>query len=164
MHAYEVWKDLSPTLHHDLLEATYLNNKKLYRTLVHDVAGNLRMRPEKLLSVSRVERHQLFHPILSMPQFHVFTQNVLMEWLRYTQRDTLVKFLDLLGIQHDSRGFSDAFPETMDNARLTQAVKELRAALPGEATELYLKTFDSVTGVSWSKLAELVSAPVPAKA
>lgn len=158
MYAYELWKDLPPKLHHELLEAVYLNNKKSYRNVVNQMAKNLRYRPERLLETARKERHQLFQPVLSLPQFHLLTQNILMDWLRYTQTPMLAKFLDALGIPHDGTGCSDTFPAQLDDTKLPAAVDALYASFPKDHVALYLKTFDAVTGVPSPKLQELITA------
>lgn len=158
MYAYEVWKDLTPELHHEVLEAVYVNNKKLYRNVVNQMAKNLRMRPERVLESPRKERHQLFQPVLTHPQFHLLTQNILMDWLRYTQTPMLVNFLDSLGIAHDGTGCSDSFPSQIDEAKLPAAIDALYTAFPKDHVTLYLKTFDTVTGVLVPKLAELLAA------
>jgi len=158
MYACELWKDLTPELHHELLEAVYLNNKKLYRNIVGQMAKNLRSRPERLLETPRTERHLLFQPILALPQFHLITQNILMDWLRHTQTPLLVHFLDALGIPHDGTGCTDTFPSQLDDSKLPAAVESLYASFPKDHVTLYLKTFDAVTGVDCPKLQELVTA------
>src|SRR5579859_3081654 len=99
MHAYEAWKDISPELNHEILDAACIENKKLYRHLVDDVASALRVRSQKLLENSRKERHQKFCEFLVKPNFGILSQNLLMNWLDKNETKMLVAFLDALNLK-----------------------------------------------------------------
>jgi hypothetical protein len=159
MHAFEVWNTLSPGLNHQILDSACLNNKRLYRQVVDDMASNLRRRNKALLDMPRAERHKLFQPLLGLPNFYVLTQNLVMNWLVADESEMLASFLDQLGIEHDGEGCVDMFPETMDDGKLKAAVDGLYAAFPEEKVTLYLNTFDDVSGCNWAGLKDLIRQP-----
>jgi hypothetical protein len=159
MHAFEVWNTLSPELNHTILDSACLNNKKLYRHAVQDLAENLRRRPQFLLDLPRAERHKIFQPLLGLPNYYVLAQNLIMNWLVADESKMLAFFLDQLGIGHDGQGCVDNFPETVDAARLKAAVEALYGAFDAEKVTVYLKTFDAVSGCDWPGLKDLIREP-----
>jgi hypothetical protein len=156
MHAIELWSTLSPALNHEILETAYLNEKKLYRRVVDDIAANLRKRPKMILEMPRQARHELFRPLLQLPGFHIITQNLLIHWLATTQTALMNAFLDGLAIKHDGAGSVDAFPESVDKAKLAGTVQKLYADFEEEKVTAYLSVFDSISGVKWPDLEPLI--------
>ncbi|MEM9400606.1 MAG: hypothetical protein AAF984_10390 [Verrucomicrobiota bacterium] len=156
MQAYEAWSELSPELNHEILESAYLNNKKLYRTVLEECGSQLRKRVAGLKQLPRKERHMIFLPVLSLPMCHVVTQNLLMNWLGKDKVEMLNKFLDGLNIEHDGSGCASNFPEKMDSETLKLAVDTLYEKFDESAVSLYLKTFDSLTGMNWSGIDDLI--------
>jgi hypothetical protein len=159
MFAHEAWKEVTPPLNHEVLEASYAHEKKLYRRLVQEMAQNLRKRPQMLLDMPRTERHALFHPLLALPHFDLTAQNLIIVWLSETQAPMMAAFLDALGIGHDGKGYADGFPDQMEAGRLKAAVDSLYGAFPADAVGLYLRVMDRISGVDWSELPGLVRAP-----
>jgi hypothetical protein len=156
MFAHEAWKLLTPELNHEVLEAAYTHEKKLYRRVVQEMAQNLRRRPQMLLETPRKDRHALFQPLLSLPHFELTSQNILIVWLAETQQPLMTTFLDALGIAHDGKGYADGFPETIDDARLKAAVEQLYAGFPAPKVNLYLGVLERISGVQWPNLAALI--------
>jgi len=158
MFAHEAWKEVTPELNHEVLEAAYVHDKKLYRRLVQEMAQNLRKRPQMVLEMPRRERHAFFYPLLQLPHFDLHAQNLVIVWLAETQAPMMAAFLDALGIAHDGKGYADGFPEAVDEARLKQAVAGLYEGFPKDAVGLYLRVLDRVSGVEWPGLPALVQA------
>lgn len=156
MFAYEAWKEVTLDLNHEVLEAAYVHEKKLYRRLVQEMAQNLRKRPQMLLEMPRRERHAVFYPLLQLPHFDLTAQNLIIVWLSKTKAPMMTAFLDALGIAHDGKGYADEFPETVDEAGLKRAVEELYDKFPHDAVGLYLRVLDRVSGVAWPALPALV--------
>lgn len=156
MHAIEFWSTISPALNQEILETAYLNEKKLYRRVVEDLAANLRKRPKVILEMPRQARHELFRPLLQLPNFHVITQNLFIHWLATTQVPLMNAFLDALDIKHDGAGSVDSFPETIEKSRLSAAVDKLYAGFEQEKVTAYLSVFDSISGVNWTDLEALI--------
>lgn len=159
MFAHEAFQSMPAELNHEVLDAACLNDKKLYRRLMNDMAANLRKRPQALLALPRRERHVLFQPLLGLPQFDVLAQNLVINWLAETQVALMTAFLDTVGIAHDGKGYAEAFPESVDDAKLRGAVDALYAKFPEPAVTLYLGVMDRISGVQWPNLAGLIRTP-----
>lgn len=156
MHATELWATISANLNHEILEVSYTHEKKLYRRVVEDLAANLRKRASIILETPRLVRHELFRPLLQLPNFHVVTQNLMILWLAKTQVPMMTTFLDSLEIKHDGQGSVDAFPEAVDPIKLAKAVTVLYDTFPEEKVTAYLSVLDSVAGVNWPELVPLL--------
>jgi len=154
MRAYQVWTTLPGPLNHEIWQSVYLQDKKLYRLAVQDMAEALRKRPQALLELPREARHELFRPLMGLPQFDVLGHNLVIKWLGSTRQAMLVDFLDALGIPHDGNGCAEQFPETMTVARLKKAIAALYAKHDAPAVSLYLHLFPSICGVNWPGLAD----------
>jgi hypothetical protein len=156
MHAFETWNDFSEELNHQILDAAYTHNKKMYKNLLNDAAGVLNKRPTVVQEIPRKERHQLFKPFLGNPAFGLVSQNLLLNWLAFTQRDMIIEFLDLMNISHDGQGYVDNFPEVVDEKKLKSTVDALYKKYPKENVNAYLKAFDSITGQQWKQIDPLI--------
>jgi hypothetical protein len=149
MHAFEIWSKLSKELNHEILEVACLNEKRLYRHAVQDLSEALRRRPQMILELPRTARHELFQPLLGLPQYDVLGHNLIINWLRVEGESMLVTFLDEVGVGHDGHGCADEFPESMDAAKVEKACKALYEKFPAEKVSLYLQVFPNITGVDW---------------
>lgn len=156
MYAYEVWNSVPQDLTHEILETAYVQEKRLYRQLVSEMAANLRKREQFLLKMPRAERHALFQPLLGLPNFEILGQNLFITWLGTTQEAMMVAFLDQLGIKHDGHGYAEGFPENVEADKLKKAVEALYAAFPEAKVNVYLGVMERVSGVSWPALAPLL--------
>ncbi len=164
MHAIEFWSTISPSLNQEILETAYLNEKKLYRRVVDDLAANLRKRPKVVLEMPRQARHELFRPLLQLPNLHILSQNLFIHWLATTQVPLMNAFLDALDIKHDGAGSVEAFPATVEKKKLSAAVDKLYAGFEQEKVSAYLSVFDSISGAKWDDLGSLIKAfPVDPK-
>lgn len=159
MYCTEAWGTISPSLNHLIFESAYNGDKKLYRRVIQDLAGNLRRRPKVILEMPRSARHELFQPLMGLPAFEVLAQNLIIHWLKQERSGMVIAFLDALGIAHDGRGFADEFPEEVPQAKLKAAVKTLLKEYPEEEVAFYLNIFDSLTGTEWDGLEELIPKP-----
>jgi hypothetical protein len=149
MRAFEIWPKLSKELNHEILEVACLNEKKLYRHAVQDMSAMLRKRPQVILELPRATRHELFQPLLGMPQFDVLGHNLVINWLRISGEPMLVAFLDGVGLKHDGHGCAEEFPESVDASKVEQACKSLYDKFPAEKVGVYLQLFPNITGVDW---------------
>ena len=152
IHAFELWGDLSKELNHQILQAAYLNEKRLYRHAVQELSGALRKRPQVILEIPRDQRHELFKPLLALPHFDTLGHNLIINWLGSVHTDMLVDFLDAAGVSHNGKGTAEEFPESVPAAKLEKACALLYGKYPAEEVTLYLKLFPNITGTSWSGL------------
>ncbi|MEO0453364.1 MAG: hypothetical protein AAFY98_04420 [Verrucomicrobiota bacterium] len=156
----EAWAGISQELNHRILECVYLGDKKLYRRLVNDLSAQLRKRTKVILETPRSGRHQLFQPLLTLPNVEVLAQNLAIHWLSHERSDMVTGFLDHLGIEHDGHGFVDEFPDDLPAKKLKSAVDQMKKDFPEEEIWFYLRIFSSLTGTTWENLEKLVP-PLP---
>jgi hypothetical protein len=149
MRAFEIWPKLSKELNHEILEAAYLSGKPLYRHAVQELSEVLRKRPQVVLGLPRAARHELFLPLLGLPQFDVLGSNLAINWLRASGVPMLAAFLDEVGVEHDGRGCSENFPGSVDAARVERACMALYGRFPAEKVSFYLQLFPRITGTRW---------------
>jgi hypothetical protein len=154
----EAWAALDSALNHEVLDCACLEDKKLYRRVVQEMSKNLRRRPQMLLGMPRPARHELFRPLLGLPQFETLAQNLAIRWLRERRKGMMVSFLDTLGVVHDGAGMAESFPETMEEKKLLEGARALAAAHGKEAVFFYLNIFDQICGVEWPGLAAAAGA------
>ena len=154
--AFELWGDLSKELNHQILEAAYVHEKRLYRHAVQDLSGALRKRPQLILEIPRGQRHELFQPLLALPHFDTLGYNLVINWLGTCCTAMLVDFLDAAGVAHNGKGTAEEFPESVPVARLEKACTLLYGKYPPEQVTLYLKLFPNITGAVWEGLEKQV--------
>ena len=147
--AFEVWSTLSEELNHEILQAAYLHEKRLYRHAVQDLSQALHKRPQAILEVPRSLRHELFRPMLGLPHFDTLGHNLVINWLGTTKTAMLIDFLDGVGVAHDDKGCAEEFPETVSSGKLEKACDALYKKYPAEEVSLYLNLFPNITGTSW---------------
>jgi hypothetical protein len=73
-------------------------------------------------------------------------------------RPLMAGFLDAVGIPHEDGLISSEEVSSPDPTRLSEAVETVRAAFPGEAVDLYLRTLVALDPDTWSGLDGLLSA------
>ena len=149
MQTYEIWATLSPALNHEILDAAYRHDKRLYRDVVREAGEVLRKRPQIILEMPRAERHELFRPLLGLPAFNVQDNNLAVNWLRCAGEPMMVLFLDTLAIPHDGHGCVDKFPPTPDEVRLARACAALYEKFPAEQVSFYLRLFPLLSDGAW---------------
>ena len=149
MQTYELWTTLSPALNHEILDAAYRHDKRLYREVVREAGEALRKREQLLLEMPRAERHELFRPLLGTPGFSTQDNNLVINWLRRDGVPMMALFLDTLGIPHDGEGCVERFPESVDEARLTKACATLYEKFPADRVSFYLRLFPGLSGTEW---------------
>ena len=140
---------LSKELNHEILEVACLNEKRLYRHAVQDLSEVLRKRPQIILELPRVARHELFRPLLGLPQFDLLAGNLVVNWLRVSGEPMMVAFLDELGIAHDGHGCVEVFPAEVEEQRVAAACGMLYERFDAEQVGLYLRLFAGISGVDW---------------
>jgi hypothetical protein len=74
-------------------------------------------------------------------------------WLVKTEAAMLGDFLDTLEIKHKN-GVVEDFPETVDEAKLNQAVDKLLEKHPHEKVLIYLNSFNAMNDAPWESLAK----------
>jgi hypothetical protein len=68
----------------------------------------------------------------------------------------IAEFLDKLGVAHKD-GVVEEFPESMDNAKLKEAVEALLQRHSKEKVAVYLNTIKATSVPQWANLEEMLS-------
>jgi hypothetical protein len=149
--AHELFGFMPSALATEMLETAFELDRPNYRVTVHAVAEARKLRPAFLERKPRVERHQDMIAMLSKPRLEAAASNLIRVWLLKKHSDMLVDFLNALNIAHKD-GVVDDLPETIDDAKLKDAIEQLLAKYPKEAVAVYLNAFYSMNEVNWPNL------------
>lgn len=149
--AHELFGFMSPDLADQILEATYADNRDVYRATLNAVAQSKRVRPLFLERQPRKERHKAMAAALARPSMEEASSGQLRGWLVRHQSAVLIDFLNALGIAH-KEGVVEELPPSMEDAKLAGAVDALLGKHPQEVVVIYLHAFNSMNGDGWPNL------------
>jgi hypothetical protein len=149
--AHELFGFMPPALASEMLETAYELDRDNYRVTVNAVAEARKLRPAFFERKPRVERHKEMIAMLAKPRLDAAASNLIRVWLLKKHSAMLVDFLDALVIAH-KEGVVDDLPETIDDAKLKDAVEKLLSKYPKEEVAVYLNAFYSMNEVSWFNL------------
>jgi len=147
---------MPPALAQEVLDFIYTNDKPLYKAVLAGVADAKHVRPVFLEKKPRAERNADMLSFLARPRLEDISANLLRGWLLKAQTAMITGFLDQLGVAH-KEGVVEEFPETIDDAKLKDAVESLLAKHPKETVAVYLNTIKATSVPSWKNLEEMLS-------
>lgn len=153
--AHELFGFMPPALAQEMLETAYELDRPNYRVTVNAVAEARKLRPAFFERKPRVERHKEMVAMLSKPRLDAVASNLIRVWLLKKHTAMLVDFLDALGIAH-KEGVVDDLPETVEDAKLNDAVEKLLSKFPKEEVAVYLNAFYAMNEVNWPNLKNLL--------
>jgi hypothetical protein len=153
--AHELFGFMPQTLASEMLETAFELDRDNYRVTVNAVAEARKLRPAFFERKPRVERHKDMISMLAKPRLDAVASNLIRVWLLKKHSAMLVDFLDALGIAH-KEGVVDDLPETINDAKLKEAVEKLLSKYPKEEVAVYLNAFYSMNDVSWLNLKTLL--------
>src|SRR5688572_10778547 len=122
---------MSPELANEILDDTFVEDKALYKGVTAEVAAALKLRHAFFEQKPRKERNKVILDMLTRPRMQNTAATLLRGWLVKTEAPMLCDFLDTLEIKHKN-GVVEDFPETIDEAKLNQAVDKLLEKHPQE--------------------------------
>ena len=146
---------MSPSLANDILNWTYETERATYKATVQAVAEARKLRTVFLERQPRPQRHATMIAALNRPNLEVVAGTLLRTWLVKKHKDMLVDFLTTLGIEHED-GVVDGLPESVDDAKLKDAVEILLGKYPHEAVGVYLNAFNDMNEANWQNLKALL--------
>jgi hypothetical protein len=155
MTCHELLGFMSPALANEILEFEHENDKNLYKATMVSVAEALKLRPVFFERKSRADRHTAMMSMLIKPRFEAVAANLIRGWLLQNQTAMLVDFLDALGIPHQ-KGVVEAFPEKVEDAKLSHAIEVLLGKHTPERVVVYLNAFCSMNEVGWLNLEKML--------
>ena len=153
--AHELFGFMPPALAFEMLETAYELDRDNYRITVSAVAEARKLRPAFFERKPRLERHAEMITMLGKPRLDAAASNLIRVWLLKKHTQMLKDFLDALGITHNE-GVVDDLPETIDDAKLKNAVETLLSKYPKEEVAIYLNAFYSMNEVSWFNLKSIL--------
>ena len=149
--SHELLGFMSPSLANEILNWTYETERATYKATVQAVADARKLRTVFLERQPRPQRHATMISALNRPNLEVIAGTLLRTWLVKKHKDMLVDFLNALAIQHED-GVVDGLPDSVDDAKLKEAVELLLGKYPHEAVGVYLNAFNDMNEANWSNL------------
>jgi len=147
---------MSPKMANQILEDTQANNREVYRALVASMAEAQKMRPVFIGRQPKERRHKNFVQILSRIGAEEHAGNLIRGWLFKEHKDVLTDFLGKLGIEHEE-GMVDDLPDSIDDAKLNEAVDLLLDKHDQELVAVYLTAFNASNENRWDNLDTLLA-------
>lgn len=153
--SHELLGFMSPSLANEILNWTHETERATYKATLQAVADARKLRPVFLERQPRPQRHATMVAALNRPNLEMVASTLLRTWLVKRYKDMLVDFLNALGIQHED-GVVEGLPESVDDAKLKDAVELLLSKYPHEAVGVYLNAFNDMNEANWSNLKALL--------
>ena len=147
---------MSPKMANQILEDTQANNREVYRALVAAMAEAQKMRPVFIGRQPKERRHKNFVQMLSRIGAEEHAGNLIRGWLFKEHKDVLTDFLGKLGIEHEE-GMGDDLPDSIDDAKLNEAVDLLLEKHDQELVAVYLTAFNASNENRWDNLDALLA-------
>ena len=147
---------MSPKMANQILEDTQANNREVYRALVAAMAEAQKMRPVFIGRQPKERRHKNFVQMLSRIGAEEHAGNLIRGWLFKEHKDVLTDFLGKLGIEHEE-GMVDDLPDSIDDAKLNEAVDLLLEKHDQELVAVYLTAFNASNENRWKNLDNLLA-------
>ena len=147
---------MSPKMANQILEDTQANNREVYRALVAAMAEAQKMRPVFIGRQPKERRHKNFVQMLSRIGAEEHAGNLIRGWLFKEHKDVLTDFLGKLGIEHEE-GMVDDLPDSIDDAKLNEAVDLLLEKHDQELVAVYLTAFNASNENRWDNLDPLLA-------
>ena len=147
---------MSPKMANQILEDTQANNREVYRALVAAMAEAQKMRPVFIGRQPKERRHKNFVQMLSRIGAEEHAGNLIRGWLFKEHKDVLTDFLGKLGIEHEE-GMVDELPDSIDDAKLNEAVDLLLDKHDQELVAVYLTAFNASNENRWDNLDALLA-------
>ncbi|MEC8989002.1 MAG: hypothetical protein VYB66_07145 [Verrucomicrobiota bacterium] len=147
---------MSPKMANQILEDTQANNREVYRALVAAMAEAQKMRPVFIGRQPKERRHKNFVQMLSRIGAEEHAGNLIRGWLFKEHKDVLTDFLGKLGIEHEE-GMVDDLPDSIDDAKLNEAVDLLLDKHDQELVAVYLTAFNASNENRWDNLDALLA-------
>lgn len=153
--SHELFGFMPASLATHIVEFTAENDKELYRATLNAVAEARKLRPVFYERKPRAERNKDIVAMLGKPRLDAVAGTLIRGWLIKKHKAMLALFLDSLGITHED-GVVENLPETVEDAKLKEALDKLTAQYPVEEVAVYLNAFYAMNDVSWVNLKDLL--------
>lgn len=142
---------MSPSLGAEILSWAYDDEKPVYKATLKAVADARKVRSVFLQRQPRTDRHLSMLDTLARPRMELAASTLLRTWLLKGKQQLLVDFLNALGIEHED-GVVDDLPESMEDAKVKEAIDAILETYPQEVVAVYLNAFNGINETNWPSL------------
>lgn len=159
--AHELYNAADPALFTQMLDWFRDNDRNVYKSAVATLAQSKKLRLVFIQKKPVTEQYAWILKTLKGKPADTIGEHLLQAWFMAGNQEMLAKFCDAMGIEHDGKGsVTGDLPETLDAAKLDEAVDTLVSAYNPKLVALYLHVFNLQTSGGWEALtAKLASDP-----
>lgn len=155
MTAHELFGFMSPKLANEIVEWTFNEDKPTYKAALQGVAAAKKVRPVYLERQPRAQRNAVMIQAFARPTLEQAAAALLRNWLTKNQEAMLIDFLDALELKHE-KGVLEELPDSIEDAKLNNAVQQLLEKHPQDNVAVYLNAFNSMNETTWTNLDHLL--------
>lgn len=159
--AHELYNAVDPALVTQMLDWFRDNDRNVYKSALATLAQTKKLRLVFVQKKPLAEQYAWVHKTLKGKAADTIGEHLLQAWFMAGNQEMLAKFCDVMGIEHDGKGsVTGDLPESLDAAKLDEAVDALVVAYDPKLVALYLYVFNLQTPGGWESLtAKLASDP-----
>lgn len=153
MKANEIFTALSADLVKQMLDWFRDQDRKVYKTAIASLTSQRKLRPVFIERKPLPDQYAWIHKTLQLRGSTAIGEHLLQAWLMGGQQELLSTFCDAMGIEHDGNGtVSGELPESLDAAKLDQAVDQILESHDPQLVALYLVCFNQQVPGGWDAL------------
>lgn len=156
MKAYQIFQTIRPELGRHLFQDLRDNHRDVYKSVLSSLASKRRLRPVFIQRKPASKQIDWLVKTCGLKPVNDVAEHMLQVWLLRSQKDMLIQFLDILGVEHDDDGTVEDLPDELDDEKLKTAIDSLLADHPRENVALYLHVFQLQQPGGWDNLQELL--------
>jgi hypothetical protein len=158
MFAHEMFKKMSPDLGLTIIGWLRENEQNVFRTALHSLAQQRKLRPVFVTRKSKPEQAAWFAEQLKMRGNEAVGENLLQIWLMKGRPEMLSTFLDAVSVKHDGKGGVDGdIPTTFDAANVKAGAEALLGKFPSGEVAVYLNLFQLQQPGGWKEITDLIT-------
>jgi hypothetical protein len=157
--AHELYNAVDPALVTQMLNWFRDHDRNVYRSAVSTLAQSKKLRLEFIQKKPLPDQYAWILKTLKGKQADTIGEHLLQAWFMAGNQEMLAKFCDTMGIEHDGKGsVTGDLPESMDAAKLDEAVDTLVGTYDPKLVALYLHVFNLQTPGGWDALTAKLAA------
>lgn len=129
-------------------------DRPAYRALLSTAAERRKLRPVFLERKSRPERHDWVVETVSRPANADLAEHLLQLWLLGDYKEMICRYLDLVDVSHDGKGFLETVPAQPPPETIDAALEALLEEYPAPVVAAYLRMFEAIDETDWPHLSQ----------
>lgn len=153
MKPHEIYANVDPAIVTQMFDWFRENNRNVYKSAVHTLAGKRKLRPVFIEKKPLPEQYEWLHKSLKVKAFKDVGEHLLQAYLLAGQQSMLAMFCDGMGIPHDGKGsVVGDLPKKLDAERLDATVDRLVDIFDAKLFTMYLHCFNLQVANGWPEL------------